>query len=144
MLWFLGVVLVLGCCCWLYLSFRFPMSDSRLGALLCFLLALASVFFVLVGYHLRQLQKKRGPAKNKRVPFSDCLMRSKSIILLRFFFLPWFPIRVNPLFLRGILLSRLLFDLRLISFCGSHIVIFAVVLYSALSPILFVRFYTFV
>lgn len=140
MLWFLGVVLVLGCCCWLYLSFRFPISDSRLGALLCFLLALASVFFVLVGWHLRQLQKKREPAKNKRVPFSDCLMRSKSIILLRFFFLPWFPIRVNPLFLRGILLSRFQSVLRLISFCGSHIMISVSEMCLALLLILFVLF----
>lgn len=144
MLWFLGVVLVLGCCCWLYLSFRFPLSDSRLGALLCFLLALASVFFVLVGYHLRQLQKKREPAKNKRVPFSDCLLRSKSIILLRFFFLPQFPIRVNPLFLRGILLSRLLFDLRLVFSFGSHTMIFVVALCLALLLILFGLFCTFV
>lgn len=144
MLWFLGVLLVLGCCFWLYLSSRLVLPVSSLSAYLCFLLALAAVFCVLVGYNLRQLQKKREPAKNKRVPFSDYLMRSKSIILLHFFFLLWFPIRVNPLFLRGILLSRLLFDLRLVSFCCSHIVISAAVLYSALSPILFVRFYTFV
>lgn len=143
MLWFLGLLLVLGLCFWLYLSFRFPMSDSRLGALLCCLLALASVFCVLVGYNLKQLPKKREPAKNKRVPFSDCLMRSKSIILLRFFFLPCFLIRVNPLFLRDILLSRFQSVLRLVSFCGSHIMISVSVMCLALQPILFVFFCAF-
>lgn len=140
MLWFLGVLLVLGLCFWLYLSFRYPMSDSRLGALLCCLLALASVFCVLVGYNLKQLPKKREPAKNKRVPFSDCLMRSKSIILLRFFFLPCSSIRVNPLFLRDILLSRLLFDLRLIFFSLFRTSIFVSVMCLALLLILFALF----
>lgn len=140
MLWFLGVLLVLGFCFWLYLFSRLVLPDSLLSVYLCFLLALAAVFCVLVGYNLKQLQKKREPAKNKRVPFSDCLMRSKSIILLRYFFLPWFPIRVNPLFLRGILLVKLLSDLRLTFFFLFRTLIFVSAMCLALLLILFVLF----
>jgi uncharacterized membrane protein len=53
MLWFLGVVLVLGFCFWLYLSSLLVLPDSLCSAFLCFLLALAAVFCVLVGYNLR-------------------------------------------------------------------------------------------
>ena len=53
MLWFLGVVLVLGFCLWLFLSLRSALPDSLCSVFLCFLLALAAVFFVLVGYNLR-------------------------------------------------------------------------------------------
>lgn len=143
MLWFLGVVLVLGFCLWLFLSLRSALPDSLCSVFLCFLLALAAVFFVLVGYNLRQLEKKGYPAKNKRDTLSECLVSSKSYILLRFFFLPWFPIRVNLLFLRGILLLRFQSVLRLVSFCGSHIVISASVMCLALLPILFVLFCAF-
>ena len=83
MLWFLGVVLVLGFCLWLFLSLRSALPDSLCSVFLCFLLALAAVFFVLVGYNLRQLEKKGYPAKNKRDTLSKYLARSKSYILLR-------------------------------------------------------------